>query len=119
MRSEKQKATTVHGDVEYDVVECSSCGTELMKKDAYRFVVGRQVSRWDVDTDVNLKYEFRKAECGEGYVCEFCRNDPADFPNRTRTATFINGLSESEKFGLYLIGTFVVTTVAIWMMHAV
>ena len=112
-KTQKQKAETVHGEVEYDVVECSSCGSEIMEKDAHRFVVAKDPTRTDWSERGYIEYRFHDhKDYAEGYACEFCREGPAAYPDRHR-------VDEFEKFALYVVGTFVATTAAFWLIHAV
>ena len=89
--SNKRKATTVHGEFEYETVECSSCGNEVAKDDAQRFVIGDVVEREDWRAIGKIEYNFAPASMQTGWACEYCQNDgPIDFPewsllNRIKT----------------------------------
>jgi hypothetical protein len=41
--TETRQAATVHGEVEYEVVECDSCGTEILADEANDFTIGDRV----------------------------------------------------------------------------
>jgi Zn ribbon nucleic-acid-binding protein len=76
-----EKAVTAYGEVEYETVECDSCGHKVVKEDADRFVVGELQSEkyWDDYT----KYEFRQRRHQTGWACPHCRDDPIAFPRGT------------------------------------
>jgi len=58
-----QTAETVHGSVEYETVECASCGNETVKDDAKDFQIGDR----------------------EGKACEHCyKEGPISFPEKAR-----------------------------------
>lgn len=86
----KQTTPTVHGDVEYETVECDSCGNELAKESADRLIVG------DVDRIRTSDYrpdEIRFNSYTLGWVCPYCNSDPASFPDpdAPTTAAFYTG----------------------------
>ena len=50
---------TPYGEIEFETVECDSCGDELLEKNAKEFTIGDR----------------------EGLACEYCtENGPIDFP---------------------------------------
>lgn len=54
-------ASTPHGDIKYEVVECSSCGEEVRKKHATEFTLGDR----------------------DGWACDWCtENGPIEFRHR-------------------------------------
>lgn len=77
-KTETQTATTptVHGKVEYPVVECTSCGQETMKENAHRFVVGELDEQNIYDSLEEAKYKFDATTVREGWACPYCRDDP-------------------------------------------
>jgi len=77
----KKTAATAHGEIEYETVECSSCGDTVAKESAKRHVVGtvQDITHWGVIG--HRTYEFDTSDYQEGWVCECCRNDGVvDFP---------------------------------------
>lgn len=100
--SPKRKATTVHGEVEYEVVECSSCGNEVAKEDAKRFVIGDQTKKTDWGGLSTTEYHFNNEQ--EGWACEYCRNDQlVDFPYAEWKPT-VNRLTLSFILLVFTIG---------------
>lgn len=77
--SEKQVAGTVFGDVEYEIVTCSSCGQEELKDEAHQFVIGnvkRKRSRFSY-----YRFEFHDGSWTSGWACRNCADDsPVGFP---------------------------------------
>jgi hypothetical protein len=66
-QTQTEVAATVHGDVEYEVVTCSSCNQKVRKEDAYKFTIG----------DI------------EGWACGVCKRDgPLDYPSPIWTDHF-------------------------------
>jgi len=66
----QETAYTPHGEVEYDVVTCASCGMETHRQDARAFVIGEK------GTD---EVDFPAA--GEGWACPMCaEEDVTAFP---------------------------------------
>jgi len=60
--SEKQTAVTAHGEVEYEVVKCDSCGNMVLPENTAEFTIGDR----------------------EGVACEHCVDEgPASFPGST------------------------------------
>ena len=58
--TETRQAATVHGEVEYEVVECDSCGAEILADEANDFTIGDR----------------------EGVACDLCVGEgPSDFPH--------------------------------------
>jgi hypothetical protein len=77
-------APTVHGDIEYEVVECGSCNQKVAKEDAQRFVVGNLESRQTLQHIDKDKFEFDARTVTTGWACEFCHeNEVAGFPEKT------------------------------------
>ena len=81
-------AATVHGEVEYETVDCSSCQTEVRKDNAFGFVI--------YDTDCAKRdfhdglhhHEWKIHDRGyaTGYACEYCyENGPIEYPTTTIT----------------------------------
>lgn len=84
--SETQTITTSHGEVEYEVVQCDSCGNDVAKGDAKDFVIG------DIDkiSDYHNQDKVYFSEYTRGYACSICADDesvdgPAGFPGTRRS----------------------------------
>lgn len=74
----QRKAVTAHGEVPYETVECDSCGNEVAKDDAEKFVIGDHIhtDKWSHKGD---ELEFKNYRTG--WACEYCKGDPAGFPS--------------------------------------
>ncbi len=84
MRSTTDTRTvqTVHGDVDYETVECASCGTDTLQRVAKRFVMGEQVDRNHWSHRNVIRIEFDDHTIREGWACEYCyESGPAGYPN--------------------------------------
>ncbi len=81
---ESRTATTVHGEVEYDVVECDSCGDEVVVDEALDFKIGDR----------------------EGKACAYCYEEgPISFPDPSILPVF-KGFGEDHQgggFGEFLV----------------
>jgi hypothetical protein len=78
--TETQAVTTRHGEVEYEVVECDSCGNSVLPSETSEFTIGDR----------------------DGVACQMCVDEgPIGFPSKTRETWFgpIYGLGESPVFG--------------------
>jgi len=65
--TETRQAATVHGEVEYEVVECDSCGAEIPADEANDFTIGDR----------------------EGVACDLCVEEgPSGFPTSDRQGEF-------------------------------
>ena len=79
--SKTKTTTTAHGEVQYKVVECDSCGANIMEGDEYEFTIGDR----------------------NGVACEHCVNEgPASFPEKTYEWS-INNLSWDGKVDFLVI----------------
>jgi len=78
--TQTQKAVTAHGEVEYDVVECASCGNDVAKEEAERFVMVHDLKK---KTDWHDHTEYEMYHHTEGWACQYCRDDPSGFPTPT------------------------------------
>jgi len=78
--SQTESITTEHGRIEYETVDCDSCGAEVAKEDADRFVVIhdlRDKSDWTGYT----QYECHDAT--DGWICPYCADSgPTDTPDK-------------------------------------
>jgi len=78
----KKTAVTKHGEVEYETVECSSCGNKTPKEKAEQFVIGEPTSTRVWEHSGNKKFEFDLDSLKEGWACEFCKESPASYPTK-------------------------------------
>jgi len=68
-QTETETATTAHGEVEYPVVVCGSCGQELLKADAHRVLITQH--------EVKEKFnEYRVPSGRKQWCCGHCLSDP-------------------------------------------
>jgi len=87
--SEKIEEQTAYGTVEYEVVECDSCGNTVSKEGAKRFVIGDYAGK---QSWIHCGDELEFNNYRMGWCCEFCESEPAGFPRKktskqlTRTA---------------------------------
>ena len=66
------KAVTAHGEVDYETVTCDSCGSEVMKRDARRFVIG-DLKATDYWSHKNTKeFHFDSGDYATGWACSYC-----------------------------------------------
>lgn len=98
MTTKTRTTTTIHGEVKYETVECSSCQSEVRKDDAFGFVI-YDTDRVKTDREWHDHYEWKVYDGGytTGYACEYCRgNGPIEYPTAKpiRKAT-LSGLSIS------------------------
>jgi len=69
-----ETAMTQHGEVEYEVVECASCGNDVSKEDAQDFLIGDITSTGGYHS--SNKYT---VECATtGYACPVCADSDSD-----------------------------------------
>lgn len=108
---ETRTAQTVHGPVEYEVVQCDSCEQWCRKEDAERFYIA------DVDADVEEKgiplAVFRNVFT-HGWACPICREGgPIGFPgsgedNDSGSKRHVTDEDVKLGWGLALIAPFIV-----------
>lgn len=82
--SKTRTATTAHGDVDYETVDCTSCENEVAKTDAQRFITGDVVEYHHWSHKNTKQYELDSQTVSTGWVCEYCREDPAQYPSKGR-----------------------------------
>jgi len=74
----RETLATAHGKVEYETVECESCSELMVKEDATRVYVGDYHGK---DSWSHQPYdEIKLSNYHWGYLCQYCREDPAGFP---------------------------------------
>lgn len=80
MSKSKEELGTVHGVVEYETVECTSCGEKVVEEDALTIFVGEYHGK------SSRSYEsydrIKLANYKKGYLCPYCTDDPAKYPQR-------------------------------------
>jgi len=77
------EVSTVHGTVDYEVVECVSCGNQVVAERAETVVVGELKGRSTSPYASREKFIFDSLSVEHGHVCEYCRDDPAAYPSGT------------------------------------
>jgi hypothetical protein len=98
MMTEKKRATTAHGDVTYETVECDSCETEVMKTEARRFVVGNLKKTKHRSYRSEKQLHFEDSDYTVGWVCPYCfEEDIVGFPSRSTVWNWFCGLDEGVK----------------------
>ena len=81
---QKHRVPTAHGEVEYETVECDSCGEQVAREAATSIVVGDVKEKAPLNGLDYSRYKFHGTPA-EGWVCEYCQDDPAGFPRVTHT----------------------------------
>ena len=81
---QKHRVPTAHGEVEYETVECDSCGEQVAREAATSIVVGDVKEKAPLNGLDYSRYKFHGTPA-EGWVCEYCQDDPAGFPRVTYT----------------------------------
>lgn len=77
-----QTVATAHGEVEYETVECTSCGNQVAKKDALVFVIGDLESSERYRGLEKHRFTFETDRVSYGWACEYCRETgPARYPD--------------------------------------
>lgn len=74
-----RKVHTGEGEVEYETVICTSCGDEVAKQNCTNVIVGdiTDERHWSFGKH---KYTFRDDRPAEGWLCEYCHEEPAAYP---------------------------------------
>jgi len=89
---------TIHGTTTYEAVECSSCGTEVSKPEAKRFIMGTLEEKETWRALGHVSYSISTEDVCEGWVCPYCYDSgPIDFPDP----------SWSDRINAQLVLTFV------------
>lgn len=103
--TETKTAQTVYGDVEYETVECDSCNNEVMKEEAFRFLLfGEETLRHKVDKYDRLIYTFEEDSLTKGWACKHCHeNGPISFPE-----DYINQVIKDKVTGVLCFMTLVI-----------
>lgn len=92
MSESKQKTVTAHGEIEYETVECSSCGNDVMKEKAKGFIVYDQdkVKRTH-DRLGHYEWEIYDGGYITGWACPYCAEEPLSFPEKKLRDVLENG----------------------------
>lgn len=112
---------TAHGEIEYETVECDSCGTELLKDEAFGFIVFDQ-DKLKKSRSWNHFHEWNVYDGGykTGWACPYCYDAaPVDFPRIRSASERLNALYESvfvDDMGVvrYWVIIFVVVSILTW-----
>lgn len=107
--TETKTAQTVYGDVEYETVECDSCNNEVMKEEAFRFLLfGEETLRQKIDKYDRTEYKFENDTLIEGWACEHCHeNGPISFPE-----DYINHIIKDKVMGFLCFMALVIGFIA-------
>jgi len=92
--TQTRTAKTVHGDVPYETVTCSSCGTEVWRKSAKAFAIGDEYKQQYGTTQLS-------APTATGWVCEHCADAPAAYPDTNPVFAAAHHLREYADACLY------------------
>lgn len=105
MTTRTEEAQTIHGSIEYEVVECDSCGQTTRKENAKRFIIG------DIEKTTGILYSsggYRvTGKTADGWACETCYNEgPIRFPQLTQRERFKQALDWwfNDDYGLRFRG---------------
>jgi len=88
MEEQTLEAITEHGSVEYEVVECDSCGMDTTKESAQRFYIGevKETEDWHYLNHIDVK--FTKDTVRKGWACQHCHDgDVAGLPSEKRPSS--------------------------------
>ena len=96
--TEQTTAHTTHGEVTYELVECSSCGNDVPKENAQRFVIGEYSKKF------GRKIQFDMDNVITGWACEYCHDHPTSFP---RSAFTDSKIVVSVIASAFIIGLFI------------
>jgi len=108
MSSQTMQAVTEHGSVEYEVVECDSCGMDTAKESAQRFYIG-EVKETDSYNSLNKTVvKFKKNTVNKGWACQHCHDgDVAGLPSDSPTSSgTTDGVVQFVVSGLVSIALF-------------
>ena len=106
--SERETAVTVHGDVEYETVECESCGERVAATHATDVIVG-EVTNVSEYTSISNRYKFANG-MNRGQLCDYCRDDPAAYPSGryfdllASTRALLTAMLLATSAGLFVLG---------------
>lgn len=89
--TEREVVPTAHGEVEYEVVECYSCGARVAKEDAERFAIG------GFDGETFNSYKFDSDRSTLGWACGYCVEDPISFPRVPVLRGWWYGMPKSKR----------------------
>jgi len=86
-KTKTKSVKTTEGTVEYEIVECSSCGNEIAREDAEKFVIIHSLKK---ERNWSRHTEFECYDHTEGWACKYCRDDPIGFPKKNEVEAFID-----------------------------
>ena len=105
---------TAHGTTTYETVECSSCGTEVSKPEAKRFIMGTLQGKDTYRALGKVRYGISTQDVREGWVCPYCYDSgPIEFPNASWSDRINVQLLATFLFGVFAGGTMFATVIAV------
>lgn len=85
MTSTTRTVLTEHGEIDYETVGCDSCGAEVVKEDAFRFLLIEQEGIREVEEWANFTvWKVENGGHATGYACPLCAESdggPIDYPS--------------------------------------
>lgn len=102
MSTKKNTAPTVHGSIEYETVECSSCGQDVMKEEARRVYVGDVKGTTNSSHRGVTEVEFDRHDHTSGWFCPHCYDEPVGFVAKVRSTT-----PTEDAFFVFVVGVIV------------
>jgi len=109
---------TAHGEVEYEIVECDSCGDSVRKTNAQRYYIG-DVRRTRLKFG-HRQVRFDKKTPAKGWACEYCReNGVVGFPHPPSRVKEAFVWWFMDRFGLTFRGIMTCVVVAVVVIAAI
>lgn len=86
----RTEVTPTHlGDVDYEVVECASCGSDVLKREATRYAAGdlKEKTVWRGLDKVKIEFDTRGYI--DGWLCPYCMDEgPISLPKPSLAGRF-------------------------------
>ena len=81
--SKTKQIETQYGGIELETVDCASCGNEHPKEESKQFYIGavKDTDKWTHNNTYEVEFDLNDYK--SGWVCEYCRDDPAAYPSGT------------------------------------
>jgi hypothetical protein len=116
MKTKMEKSSTVHGDVEYEVVECSNCESTMRVEDAIPAGVGIYKSKCSRSICPEESERFAEKIA----LCEYCAENLFGYTQGIGSgmAPLIRDMDGSSAFqlGMFTAGLLLMTTVTLAFM---
>jgi len=116
-KSKTKTATTTHGTVEYETVECDSCENEVAKADAERFIIVHEM-RGTRDWGDHTKYNVNDGTTG--WICPYCSdNGPMSTPDRSPYEVFtawLRWLGYADNTSVAMFRILITTLIVVWVV---